>query len=404
MPTIRTTDLPARQARTETFLDGSLKVISHSGLHPAEKRLLDNLPRLPAAPASLLVAGNRTGAVAMAAAARFPGCAVTCHTFDLHHARAILRNLRTNALAGRFVHDPFVSVPNPPAPATSPDNPQASRFTVACTASLPAGPYAAALMMATPGIMPGELVLDQLEDLHENLAEGAVALIACEAETSTLLKQIRDLFGGASVLFNKNGICCVSVKRQGALKRRRTFSAAFTASLPGESACTLVSLPGVFCHRRPDTGGLALAEVAQRDLKSGQRVLDMGCGCGLVGLLLARSQPDVRVTFLDSHARAMAATRQNVLALGLAAQTELVLSDSGTDQTGFDLCAGNPPYYSDFRIAELFIRTAHAVLKPGGICLTVAKAAAALANVQRGSFGAAEIISRRGYGIVKSVR
>ncbi len=39
----------------------------------------------------------------------------------------------------------------------------------------------------------------------------------------------------------------------------------------------------------------------------------------------------------------------------------------------FDLALGNPPYYSDFRIAEIFLQGARRALKPGGRVLMVAK-------------------------------
>ncbi len=400
MLTIRITDLPTNEVKTETFLDGTLAVVSHSGLHLTETLLLESLPRLTSNPASLLVAGNRTGAAAMAAGARFPGCVITCHAFDLHHARAILRNFEANGSTPAFLHDPFVT---PPVDFCAPSSVLRPPFTIACTTAIPAGPYDAALFMATPGTMTGELILDQLEDIHQNLTEGGTCIIACEAESGPLFKQIRSLFGNISIHFDKSGVSCVTARKRGPLPRRRDFSATFPASVPGGEAHTLVSLPGVFCHRRPDAGGLALAEIAAREIKPGQRVLDMGCGCGLVGILLSKSQPDVRVTFIDSHARALAATHRNIAALGIE-HADLILSDEGTTQTGFHLCAGNPPYYSDFRIADLFLRTAHATLRTGGTCLMVAKAARALEERLFELFGNAEILPRRGYGVVKSIR
>ncbi len=401
MQTLRITDLSGKKAKTEDFLEGTLSVVSHSGLHATETFLLENLPRLKTAHGPILVAGNRTGVSAMAAAARFPECPVTCHTFDIHHARAILRNLAANRFGSAFTHDPFVTTAGEKAPNPEPGT--LPCVNVACTSAIPSGPYGAALFMATPGTMTGELILDQLEDLHRNLADGAICVIACEAESGPLFKQIRAIFGNVSVLFDKRGLSCAVARKQGPIAHPRNFSAAFPASLPGGETYTLVSLPGVFCHRRPDAGGLALAEIAARELAPNARVLDMGCGCGLVGILLAKSQPNVRVTFVDSHARALAATQRNLAALKLE-NTELTLSDEGITQTGFSLFAGNPPYYSDFRIAELFLRTAHATLRPGGICLMVAKAARTLEALQSGCFGNAEILPRRGYSVVKSLR
>lgn len=398
MTTIRITDLQDRQARSESFHGGSLRVLSRSGLHPAEALLLNQLPRLPAAPADLLIAGNRTGATALAAAALHPACRIVCHAFDLHHVRALLRNLTANGLAPAFLHDPF-AIPPEDLAARGADG----ALRVACTSAVPAGPYGAALFMATPGTMSGELILDQLEDIHANLAEGAPCVIACEAESAPLLKHIKALFGNLSVHVDRKGLFCATSVRRGAAEKRRKFEAAFEASLPGCEPLTLRSLPGVFCHRRPDAGGLALAEVAARHMKPGSRMLDLGCGCGLVGLLLARHSPGARVCFVDAHARALAATHLNLEALGLSGH-DLRLSDTGTAETGFDLFAGNPPYYSDFRIAQLFIDTAYRALRPEGLCLLVAKAADKLQRLQAARFGNAETFPRRGYGVVLSTR
>ena len=401
MLTFHITDLPENQAKTETFLGGTLRIVSHSGLHTTEALLIEHLPRL-AAPASLLIAGNRTGAAALAANTLFPACAITCHAFDLHHGRAILRNLAANRMPTTFVHDPYVTVEGPfdSVAATEGGRPA----TVACTAQIPSAIYDAALFMATPGTMTGELILDQLEDIHQNLALGGTCVIACEADSGPLLKQIKAIFGNHSIRLDKNGLLCVTSVKKGPLERKRDFSAVFPASLPGSEAIQLCSLPGVFCHRRPDNGGLALAEVAAQELQPvTKRLLDMGCGCGIVGILLARRQPTLRVTFIDSHARAMAATQRNLIALGLAGHT-LCLCDTGTRQTGFDLFAGNPPYYSDFKIATLFMDTAYEALRRGGTCLLVAKSARRLEESMMEKFYNAEILPRRGYGVVRSLR
>lgn len=424
MTVIHITDRTSEKTTRETFLGGTLSVISHSGLHAAEKLLIERLAHLPTPPASLLVAGNRTGAIALAAHARFSGCALTCHVFDLHHARAIIRNLAANGLPPAFLRDAFATPPPDLAATKDVQESGAERqgsgggaqgsagegqdversARVACTSQIPPAVYEAAFFMATPGSMTGELILDQIEDIHRNLADGAPCVIACEAESAPLLKQLRTLFGNVSVSHDRGGLVCATAVKREPLAKPRDFSATFPASLPGDKApLRLCSLPGVFCHRRPDTGGLALAEVAARMLKPKMRVLDMGCGCGLVGLLLARHRPGVRVTFVDSHARALDATRRNLDALGIEG-CDLVLSNTGTTQTGFDLFVGNPPYYSDFRIAQIFIDTALATLKPGGTCLLVAKSTDRLAADARAAFGNAEIQPRRGYGVVSSVR
>ncbi len=395
MDVYRATDLTGKEARTERFQNNAITVISHSGLHDTEALLIERGVAAVRAATSILVAGNRTGIVALVAQQRFAGSRVTCHAFDQHHARAILRNLERNSVVSDFRCDPFVESPAVAAPAA------ATSFTVACTAAVPEGPYDLALFMSSTADMTGELVLDQLEDIHAQLAMGGSCVFAYQGECGAVLKQAREVFGNISILVERKGIICAQLIKQNAVVQRRSFQATFSASVPGGEAITLISLPGVFCHRRPDMGGLALAEVVARDVKSGQRILDLGCGCGLVGLLLANRQADVRVTYLDSHARALAATWANVQALGVQASSRLVLSDCGcAAEERFDVVAGNPPYYSDYRIAQLFVDCAAQVMDVGARGYLVAKSVEGLTRCVKSRFSEVACIARRGYGVV----
>lgn len=401
MKNIRITDCRFRHG-TDSFWGGEIVVHSHSGLHATERLLIERLKMLKAPPARLLIAGNRTGVTALVAAHLFPECEIVCHAFDLHHARTIERNLLTNGLRAKLVCDPGVklfSMTDPPIPK----KPVFRTVQVACTADIPEGPYDAAVLMFTHGMMTTELLFDQLEDIHRQLRLGGEFVIAAEGDTAILYKQYRGIFGSFTTVFDRKKVHCAVMRKRGELEKPRTFSATFEASLPGCPPITLCSLPGVFCHRRPDMGGLALAEIARGEIRANQKVLDMGCGCGMVGCLLAACVPSLRVTFLDSHARAMAATARNIQTLGLQ-NTALVLADEGYAEHGFDLFVGNPPYYSDFKIADVFLETAFETLHRGAVCLTVAKTANALSEHQMECFGNVTPTSRRGYQVLKSVR
>ena len=142
--------------------------------------------------------------------------------------------------------------------------------------------------------------------------------------------------------------------------------------------------------------------------KNPRAILDMGCGCGLVGFLVAASQKGdapIRLVMVDSHTRAVEAANLNAEKLGIPA--EVILSDNGTPaqmDSSFDVFVGNPPYYSDYRIADIFLETAQRALKYGGVCYTVCKNADGLEPVQRRYFPEVEIIRRRGYAVLKSVK
>jgi len=379
MHTIALSDLPAKECRRESFRDDAFRVLSRSGLHPTERVLLENLPRQITG--DILIAGNRSGVQGLILAAENPGVNVVQHVFDIHHAKALQRTMAAN---------------------------DGARILIECTPFLPEMPSTRlALLQATSRDTPAELILDQLEDLRAKLPDGAACMVAYDGKPDWLRKQMKEIFGsvtatpasGDVTLFRT--VNCATDAR--AAFTRRNFSATFAASLPGETPLQLTTLPGVFAHRRADEGGLALAEVASRTLEPGAHVFDMGCGCGLVGLLLARHAAVAALLCADSHARAVHCTAANAQINGLSG-VQTLLTDAPSPDSRFTVFVGNPPYYSDYRIAELFIRAAHQALVPGGTAFIVAKNHRWHEGFMHELFGNAEVIKRRRYGVVKSVK
>lgn len=353
----------------------------------------------------MLVAGNRSGGVAVAAMRRWPEAEVIAHAFDYHHARAIRKRLLDEGLPARNVRcSAGVGVEGTDAlqPAE-----EARR------------PFDAAFFMTTPQSMPAELVLDQLQDIHANLADGGTLYAAFEGDPDDALKTMRLVWKSVNVLKRAKHAVLFKAVKHGPPVKTREFAATWEASVPGGKPLAFTTYPGCFCHRRPDAGGLALAEVSAREVECRTsnvptlNILDMGCGCGLVGLLVAdairrqssSSNLQSSITLIDSHARAIAAARANAARAGIEA--EFILADDGLPRGRvgeYDLFVGNPPYYSDYRIAEVFLETAYRALKPEGVCLTVVKTATGLLALQEKYFRKAEIIKRRGYCVLRSVR
>ena len=287
--------------------------------------------------------------------------------------------------------------------ADSEDAAPPTKFTVACTSDMPKEIYDNALFMITPSTITGELALNLLEDIHKSLKINGRCLLAYDGEAGNFTKQLKSVFENLRILQqNKKGTTFLCIKKA-ELKKPRNFEASFEASLPGTERIKLLSLPGVFSHRRPDNGGLALAEVTAPLLEPGMKVMDFGCGCGMVGALLALKEPEIKLTFIDSAIRAMDATHRNIQSLGIK-NTQLILSDTGTEEDGFDIFAGNPPYYSDYRIAELFIDQAYKSLKPGGKALIVTKQTRKIEELVFTRFDNSDIVPRRGYSVVIAVK
>ncbi len=93
---------------------------------------------------------------------------------------------------------------------------------------------------------------------------------------------------------------------------------------------------------RPETEELA-EWILSWDLPESQRVLDMGCGSGVLGLTLAAERPAWKVTLADVSTDALALARENSASLEIAA--EFVESDLFTAIQGeFDGIVANLPY------------------------------------------------------------
>ncbi len=77
------------------------------------------------------------------------------------------------------------------------------------------------------------------------------------------------------------------------------------------------------------------------------RVLDLGSGCGTLGVLLCATHPHCRVTGLEIDPTAHAAALENIRRNGLEGRLEARLQDlrAGTEG-GYDACVSNPPYFS----------------------------------------------------------
>lgn len=99
---------------------------------------------------------------------------------------------------------------------------------------------------------------------------------------------------------------------------------------------------------RPSTDTFLLSSLPR--LKPGLRVCDLGCGTGLLGLLLLQRQPELTVTSVDiqpaSIRLAEKAAAKNGLTDRLTFQTTDLRDVKALFPTGsFDLAVCNPPYY-----------------------------------------------------------
>lgn len=86
-------------------------------------------------------------------------------------------------------------------------------------------------------------------------------------------------------------------------------------------------------------------------LPKNARVLDLGSGCGTLGLLLCAVNESCRVTGIELSPGAHLAAVDNIRRNGLTARMESICADmrrlpGSIPAGGFDVCVSNPPYFS----------------------------------------------------------
>lgn len=266
-----------------------------------------------------------------------------------------------------------------------------------CVDDPPPGPYDLAVL-ATDQRGEAELTRETLQSLHQRLTMGGCLVATTNNPKDTWLEaELRKLPG--KLLRRK---CDAGVgywlTKNSALRKVRSFTCEL-AFRDQERLIHLQTRPGVFAHRRVDPGARRLMEAME--VHPGMQVLDLGCGSGAVGLAAASRSPEVHVWAVDSNARAVScvrwACRRNIIE---NLQVRLDADGSQIPTNSFDLVLANPPYYSQHRIAEIFVRTAHRALSPQGRLLLVTKHLAWYEARLPQLFGRVEAWSIKGYLVI----
>lgn len=112
--------------------------------------------------------------------------------------------------------------------------------------------------------------------------------------------------------------------------------------------------PGVMIPRSP-LQELILAGFRPWLRGKPDRILDLCCGCGALGIAAALEFPEASLTLVDVDAAAVACARANVARFGLENRAEVRPSDlfEALDGPRYDLVIANPPYVPVDEIAQL---------------------------------------------------
>jgi 16S rRNA (guanine1207-N2)-methyltransferase len=126
---------------------------------------------------------------------------------------------------------------------------------------------------------------------------------------------------------------------------------------------------GVFSHGRLDPGTAVLfRETAP---PTGGRLLDLGCGWGVIGLALARAAAGADVTAVDVNERALLLARENAVRLGVAGRYRALLPDDVDADAAYDEIWSNPPIRIGKQALHALLLTWLPRLAPGGRAVLV---------------------------------
>lgn len=133
---------------------------------------------------------------------------------------------------------------------------------------------------------------------------------------------------------------------------------------------TFSSRPGVFSWDHLDEATAILVE--HMDVRLNDRVLDLGCGYGVLGVVAGTLAGSAHpVTMVDVDAEAVRSATRSAHAAGLM-NARVMGSDiaAAVLEERFDLVVTNPPFHvgksTDIEVPVQFIADAFAVLAPGG--------------------------------------
>ena len=246
-----------------------------------------------------------------------------------------------------------------------------------------------------------ELKIDMVEQAFHVLRPHGQLLVWSPYEMDAFFPALlKKIFGRVHSYFTGNDTV-LACHRNGERPRRR-HEVTFQVRVAGGPSCRFLSRPGVFSYGRFDDGARALMESVT--IAPGERVLDLGCGCGTNGVFAAQhTGPEGHIAFVDSNLRAVALAEHNARANGVASFEAIATTRvEGLPEGSFDVVLANPPYYAHGAIARLFIERGRKMLKPGGRFHLVTRQPNEVGTVMAEEFDSLEAEERRGYVILSS--
>lgn len=141
--------------------------------------------------------------------------------------------------------------------------------------------------------------------------------------------------------------------------------------LLNDTKYTFISDNGVFSKSEVDYGSIALLKVLLKQNFTGN-ILDIGCGYGTIGLILANNFPECNFLLSDVNIRACALARENKKSFGVK-NVEIIESDIFQNiNKNFDYIVTNPPIRAGKKVIySIFEQSYHHLNQNGSLFIVI---------------------------------
>ncbi|EFL80586.1 16S rRNA (guanine(1207)-N(2))-methyltransferase RsmC [Actinobacillus pleuropneumoniae] len=159
----------------------------------------------------------------------------------------------------------------------------------------------------------------------------------------------------------------------------------------------IFALPAVFSSAELDGGTQLLLSTFNKADRLKGKVLDLGCGAGVIGASLKQQFEKIKLTMSDIHAMALESSRRTLAENAL--DGTVVASDVFSNiEERFDLIVSNPPFHDGidtaYRAVEDLIAQAKQRLNRGGELRIVANAFLPYPDLLDKAFGSHQVIAK----------
>lgn len=173
----------------------------------------------------------------------------------------------------------------------------------------------------------------------------------------------------------------------------------------------LITDSGVFSKGKIDFGSDLLVTTFLKAYPPGpaKKIIDVGCGYGPIGLMIAKVSPHHEVTMVDINQRALSLSRKNKKRNRID-NAEIIESNglSQVEDNTYDFVLTNPPIRAGKQVVHSILEDAFNKLKQGGALYVVIQKKQGMPSAKKKmqeTFDNVEVLEKsKGYYILRSVK